>query len=64
MNEYPWIYFETKTELNYVRKDRFTLRKLKALIDVLHDKGHSLPTVLSLYENEVAVDRVGWESAT
>ena len=54
-------YFATKKEQNYVRNDRVTLERITSLAGLLEEGEHSgLPTLRSVYQDNVEVIREGW----
>ena len=51
-------YFASKTEPNYVRNDKITLNEIVSIAKTL--KEHSLPSMRSVYQDKVDVERKGW----
>ena len=53
-------YFKTKEETNYVRNDRVSLGSLHTIMKNLEQAGFRVPTMRSVYEDNVPVEMVGW----
>ena len=51
-------YFASKTEPNYVRNDKITLNEILSIAKTLKD--HPLPSMRSVYQDKVEVERKGW----